>query len=228
MILRSVSGISTEVVPGSFPFDIKVDGPFGAPAQNYKDYKIVVLIGAGIGVTPFASVLNDILDVMQNHKCPKCGAINLPKTLRIRKVYFYWTVRSRKEAAWFKHVLEAIGRHDDSDYIEMNIHITSFRRCVVLCAIFIGACRKCVSRADDLRMMLLRLAQYHGSEHGVDPLAGIRTRAVTNFGRPNWNIVFQKIKAAHKDETHHCGVFYCGPNSLRKVLSLSESEKDRF
>lgn len=34
-----------------------LDGPFGAPTQAWKEYEVVTLIGAGIGVTPMASVL---------------------------------------------------------------------------------------------------------------------------------------------------------------------------
>ena len=40
---------------------IFVDGPFGAPAQNYKKYDILFLIGLGIGATPFISILKDLL-----------------------------------------------------------------------------------------------------------------------------------------------------------------------
>jgi hypothetical protein len=40
---------------------IFIDGPFGAPAQNYKKYDILFLIGLGIGATPFISILKDLL-----------------------------------------------------------------------------------------------------------------------------------------------------------------------
>ena len=46
----------------SFRFPkIFIDGPFGAPAQNYKKYDILLLIGLGIGATPFISILKDLL-----------------------------------------------------------------------------------------------------------------------------------------------------------------------
>jgi predicted ferric reductase len=34
---------------------IMVDGPFGSASEDYLNYETVVLVGAGIGVTPFAS-----------------------------------------------------------------------------------------------------------------------------------------------------------------------------
>ena len=41
----------------STPFTLYVDGPYGAPSQDWFLYDAAVLIGAGIGITPFASVL---------------------------------------------------------------------------------------------------------------------------------------------------------------------------
>lgn len=54
---------------------MNVDGPFGAPAQDHKDYNVMILVGAGIGVTPFASVLNDLLDHMKKSRCANCGHV---------------------------------------------------------------------------------------------------------------------------------------------------------
>lgn len=44
-----------------FP-QILIKGPYGAPAQNYKKYDILLLIGLGIGATPFISIIKDILN----------------------------------------------------------------------------------------------------------------------------------------------------------------------
>ena len=32
-----------------------VDGPFGSASEDFLNYEAVLLVGAGIGVTPFAS-----------------------------------------------------------------------------------------------------------------------------------------------------------------------------
>jgi len=34
---------------------IMVDGPFGSASEDFLNYETVLLVGAGIGVTPFAS-----------------------------------------------------------------------------------------------------------------------------------------------------------------------------
>lgn len=40
--------------------EIKVRGPFGAPAEHFQQFDDLVLIGSGIGATPFASVCKDV------------------------------------------------------------------------------------------------------------------------------------------------------------------------
>ncbi|KAJ3781036.1 hypothetical protein GGU10DRAFT_379955 [Lentinula aff. detonsa] len=49
------------------------------------DYEVVLLVGAGIGVTPFASILKSIWYCMNN--------FNHKKPTRLSKVYFTWVIR---------------------------------------------------------------------------------------------------------------------------------------
>lgn len=37
-----------------------VDGPFGTASEDVFDYEVSMLVGCGIGVTPFASILKSI------------------------------------------------------------------------------------------------------------------------------------------------------------------------
>lgn len=39
---------------------IGIDGPYGAPAQRFYDYEQTVIVGSGIGVTPFSGILTDL------------------------------------------------------------------------------------------------------------------------------------------------------------------------
>lgn len=56
------------------PLEIRVRGPFGAPAQHVECYDRVVLISGGIGATPFVSVCKHIFNLnesktSQTRKC---------------------------------------------------------------------------------------------------------------------------------------------------------------
>lgn len=189
LAIRAVAA-PTQIVTERFPFRVFVDGPFGAPAQDHKDYKVMLLVGAGIGVTPMASVLNDILDRMKHHK-----------EKRIEKAYFYWTVRLRTESIWFKHLLEAISQEDEENVLDINIHVTS------------------IKQQKDVRVMLLRIAQETRARAGEgDVVSGLKTRAVTHFGRPDWDTIFSMVKRSHPEQKK-IGVFYCGPNPLAAVLA---------
>ncbi len=44
---------------------LRIDGPFGAASEEVFEYKTVMLIGAGIGVTPFASILKHVKFLIQ-------------------------------------------------------------------------------------------------------------------------------------------------------------------
>lgn len=37
---------------------VMVDGPFGSASEDWLNYETVLLVGAGIGVTPFASYVS--------------------------------------------------------------------------------------------------------------------------------------------------------------------------
>lgn len=78
----------------SFRFPkIFVDGPFGAPAQNYKKYDILFLIGLGIGATPFISILKDL---------------------------FYWVTREQGSFEWFKGVMNEVAECDSDVLLNRN------------------------------------------------------------------------------------------------------------
>ncbi|KAJ7632238.1 NADPH oxidase [Roridomyces roridus] len=68
---------------------VMVDGPFGTSSEEFLDYETVLLVGAGIGVTPFASILKNIWYRMNNfnHSKPTrtCIEINIYLTARIKE-----------------------------------------------------------------------------------------------------------------------------------------------
>jgi NADPH oxidase len=93
---------------------VYIDGPFGSASEDVFKFEIAVLVGAGIGVTPFASILKSIWYRM-----------NYPQgRTRLRKVYFFWICRDFGSFEWFRSLLLAIEAQDLDDHIE--IHTVSF------------------------------------------------------------------------------------------------------
>ncbi|TIB04742.1 hypothetical protein E3P92_03307 [Wallemia ichthyophaga] len=92
-----------------------VDGPYGAPADHALKQEVVVLVGAGIGVTPFASILKSLWYRNANDQLGT-----------LKRVEFYWICRETESLIWFKKLLIAIeeGQQMHSSFISINIYLT--------------------------------------------------------------------------------------------------------
>ena len=89
---------------------VYIDGPFGSASEDVFKFEVAVLVGAGIGVTPFASILKSIWYRM-----------NYPQgKTRLRKVYFFWICRDFGSFEWFRSLLLAIEAQDLEDHIEIH------------------------------------------------------------------------------------------------------------
>ncbi|KAI3432975.1 uncharacterized protein J3R85_007406 [Psidium guajava] len=202
-----------EELQQKFP-KIFIKGPFGAPAQDYKKYDILLLIGLGIGATPFISIIKDILNYVKLNKLQtdsedgqSSGARKGPK-----RAYFYWVTREQGSFEWFKGVMDDIAESDDHNMIEMHNYLTS------------------VYEEGDARSALIAMVQkLQHAKNGVDIFS--ESRIKTHFARPNWRKVFSGIATRH--ESSRIGVFYCGSSTLTKPLKklcqeLSLDSSTRF
>lgn len=100
------------------PVVAHVDGPHGAPATHVLDSRNAVLIGAGIGVTPFASVLESV--VMRAND----GAAD---PMRLRNLHFFWLNRDLYSFEWFAELLAELERVDRRHLVEMHLFMTGER-----------------------------------------------------------------------------------------------------
>merc|ERR1711871_1924892 len=64
----------TKSMQMSTAMPLMVDGPYGAPTEIVFGFKRAVLVGAGIGVTPMASVLKNIAHRLSLFRCHGCHA----------------------------------------------------------------------------------------------------------------------------------------------------------
>ncbi|XP_072241414.1 NADPH oxidase 5 [Leuresthes tenuis] len=184
-----------------------VDGPYGTPTRQIFASEHAVLIGAGIGITPFASILQSIMYRyrMRKQTCPSCSyswCENIKDSdMKLRKVDFIWINRDQKSFEWFVSLLTKL-EMDQADeepegrFLEMHMYMTS-------------ALGKNDMKAIGLQMALDLLAK----KEMRDSITGLRTR--TQPGRPEWGKVFQKLSMEKKGKVH---VFYCGAPALAKVI----------
>eukprot|EP01134_Creolimax_fragrantissima_P008136 CFRG8136T1 len=103
--------------PSKMP-TINVDGPFGtATSGDAFKYTTAVLVGAGIGVTPFASVLKSIW-------YQQAQGLHM----KLRKVYFIWICRDRKSFEWFQDLIEALELQMVSQgmqaFLQLDVYLT--------------------------------------------------------------------------------------------------------
>lgn len=77
---------------------LKVDGPFGTASEDVFKYEVSMLVGAGIGITPFASILKSIWYKFQHED----------ERLKTKKIYLYWICRETGAFAWFADLLHSL------------------------------------------------------------------------------------------------------------------------
>nr|CAD7426043.1 unnamed protein product [Timema monikensis] len=190
--------------------EIYLDGPYGAPSSHIFRSQHAVLIATGIGVTPFASILQSIMHRYwkARHTCPRCShawASEIPPTvMNLKKVDFFWINRDQRSFEWFVNLLSQLEIEQAElgaameRFLEMHMYITS-------------ALQKTDMKAVGLQLALDLL---HEKEKR-DLITGLKTR--TNAGRPNWDRVFKQIQDQKKGKVT---VFYCGPPQLGRILRI--------
>ncbi|MGC4093851.1 MAG: NADPH oxidase family protein [Polyangiaceae bacterium] len=94
---------------------LHIDGPYGAPSAHVFSTRHAVLIGAGIGVTPFASVLESIVS--------RANAGDSP----LEKVHFFWLSRESRAFEWFAELLLELEQRDQQQLVDINICMTGGR-----------------------------------------------------------------------------------------------------
>ncbi len=103
---------SADISPADLP-DARVDGPFGTASEEVFQHPIAVLVGAGIGATPAASILRHIRDRMKNVtgcSAQNCGCSCYCCQFKLQKLYFVW---SNRDTGAFEVRLGAGGRTMD-------------------------------------------------------------------------------------------------------------------
>lgn len=185
---------------------IFIDGPYGSPSSQIFRAEHAVLIATGIGVTPFASILQSIVNHYEKRrqKCPKClhefCDTRPPFVCKLKKVDFLWINRDQKSFEWFIKLLaelELTQSHlsPSERFLDIHIHLTAIE-------------------PAKTKSIGLQLALYLVHEKNKkDLVTGLRTR--TKAGRPNWDEFFDRIEEQKRGKV---SVFFCGRPQLGRLL----------
>lgn len=219
---------------------VGIDGPFGAPAQRFYDFDQTIIVGAGIGVTPFSGILNDLQTREDHHwnrrrdstssheseEAPEAaGSAQQPNRDdsgitqigdrsfdmdKYRRVDFHWVVRDKNYLLWFSNLLNKISSDTTPHNPNLDIRIHNHL----------------TKKRKDIATHVYRcLLEKHRTEaQPMSPVTGLI--APTHFGRPD----FPKILNAHYDEMvelfaqdkarkRKVGVFFCGAPIIGHTLA---------
>ncbi|KAL9620866.1 MAG: hypothetical protein Q9160_004647 [Pyrenula sp. 1 TL-2023] len=194
---------------------MKIDGPYGAPAEDVFDNEIAILIGTGIGVTPWASILKNIWHLR--------GGPNPPT--RLRRVEFIWVCKDTSSFEWFQTLLSSLEAQSASaassaggpEFLRIHTYLTQKLDQDTAANIYLNSV---------------------GTD--VDPLTELKTR--TNFGRPDFHRLFGAMRDGLVDQTYmsglegalrtDVGVYFCGPSAaardIKKAAQGASTRDVRF
>ncbi|XP_073937528.1 NADPH oxidase 4 isoform X2 [Castor canadensis] len=91
-----------------------IDGPFGSPFEESLNYEVSLCVAGGIGVTPFASILNTLMDDWKPYK--------------LRRLYFIWVCRDIQSFHWFADLLcmlhNKFWQENRPDYVNIQLYLS--------------------------------------------------------------------------------------------------------
>ena len=203
----SESLLSGKMIKLEKPLHLHIDGPYGSPTSHIFYTEHAILIGTGIGVTPFASILQSIMFRYMKAKltCPSCNHSWSdpipPNIMNLKKVDFMWINRHQKSFEWFVSLLSELEitqamLHEQDRFLDIHMYVTS-------------ALDKSDMKAIGLQ---LALDLMHEKEKR-DLITGLKTR--TNPGRPDWDCFFREMANQRKGRVT---VFFCGPPQLGRII----------
>ncbi|OBT89784.1 NADPH oxidase [Pseudogymnoascus sp. 03VT05] len=188
---------------------LRIDGPYGAPAEDVFDNEIAVLIGTGIGVTPWAAILKNIWHLRNSPNPPK----------RLRRVEFIWVCKDTTSFEWFQTLLSSLESQSFEAASVPGSSGTEFLRIHTYLTQRLDA--------DTAQNIVLNSV---GSD--VDPLTELKTR--TNFGRPDFLRLLTGMREGILDRTYmsglegtmrtDVGVYFCGPSQAARGIKKACQE----
>ena len=144
---------------------VLIRGPFGTPSQHYSQYKNLMVIGTGVGATPFASIMRDFIYKEKLH------------STQTKSFDFYWINKKPTSNTWLSSLFkELLSNEEVKKFIKIRMFFTN------------------PQQRYDLRYVLLWRGLEILHQNGVK-INGLELFDLMHWGRPDWDEVFQnKIK----------------------------------
>nr|XP_020029096.1 dual oxidase 2 isoform X1 [Castor canadensis] len=153
---------------GSIRFPkLYLDGPFGEGHQEWHKFEVSVLVGGGIGVTPFASILKDLVFKSTVGSQVVC-----------KKIYFIWVTRTQRQFEWLADIIREVEENDCQNLVSVHIYITQ------------------LAEKFDLRTTMLYICERH-FQKVLNRSLFTGLRSVTHFGRPPFVLFFNSLQEVH-------------------------------
>ncbi|XP_011920592.1 PREDICTED: dual oxidase 2 isoform X2 [Cercocebus atys] len=144
-----------------------LDGPFGEGHQEWHKFEVSVLVGGGIGVTPFASILKDLV-----------FKSSLGSQMLCKKIYFIWVTRTQRQFEWLADIIREVEENDHQDLVSVHIYITQ------------------LAEKFDLRTTMLYICERH-FQKVLNRSLFTGLRSITHFGRPPFEPFFNSLQEVH-------------------------------
>jgi hypothetical protein len=229
-------------LPKDQEFFVGIDGPFGAPAQRFYDYDRALIIGAGVGITPFSAILTDLeqniragedpwmLNRVQSMLAKSSGDRSRdtsratsrahlwsktetpPNNQCARRVDFHWLVREKNHLLWFSDLLNRAVDFS-SDTPPGTLDLNIHTHITMK------------RQKTSSHVFLYLLDAFRTPSVRVSALTGLRSRS--DFGRPDFETILGNF---HEDVSksiangaapvgEKIAVFFCGSPVIALVLS---------
>ncbi|CAO2579085.1 Dual oxidase 2 [Lemmus lemmus] len=146
-----------------------LDGPFGEGHQEWHKFEVSVLVGGGIGVTPFASILKDLV-----------FKSSLGSQMLCKKIYFIWVTRTQRQFEWLADIIREVEENDHHDLVSVHIYITQ------------------LAEKFDLRTTMLYICERH-FQKVLNRSLFTGLRSITHFGRPPFELFFNSLQEVHPE-----------------------------
>uniref|UniRef100_U3K5K7 NAD(P)H oxidase (H2O2-forming) n=1 Tax=Ficedula albicollis TaxID=59894 RepID=U3K5K7_FICAL len=166
--LRQLYSPQSLALLGTLP-KLYLDGPFGEGHQEWNKFEVSVLVGGGIGVTPFASILKDLVFK---------SSIN--SKLVCKKIYFIWVTRTQRQFEWLTDIIREVEESDKNDLVSVHIYITQ------------------LAEKFDLRTTMLYICERH-FQKVLNKSLFTGLRSITHFGRPPFVPFFNSLQEVHPE-----------------------------